>query len=831
MFRFIFMAWCCIQAGIATVWAQKTFYGTVRDAETKLTLPAASVYWEGQNGGTVTNREGGYQIFAKTLPATLVIRFVGYETLRLSLTNDSTLRQEVALKPANAAVVEVEVTGEDPAVRIMKKVIDQKKTWQEGLNTYSTEVFSRFNLRANGELVQIIESNADGYWRAKTGVRELVRAMRFRPDIRERFRYAQTEPVANFYDDVVHLSAGRYLGVTHPDALAYYNFRIGTRKESPEETIVEIFVTPLRDYDRTFRGRILIRTNDYVMLEAELRPNQMPISDPITAFSISYKQHFINFGTGYWLPASFQTEGEVEVSRPGARLPRIFFSQVSRLTRFNLNVATPDSLYQVPEARIIEAGASERGYVLRYFSDIIPMTVEEYEAGDRGRSLRDVLQASGLLAGFAGLSVIDNQVEATDAGEDPNPVSQQKTPLGKMIARFVSPEGGLWYNRVDGLRIGHLKTIRFKQRSLRGWTFTPNAGLSLLGDRKPPTKNPPSLLDRLRYDVRSLRPDASLQAMYLNKAKTFEFQGYAGSRTLPRYTSPFWSQGVMSIGNLAGLPDYFDYYRATQVWVEGAKIFGRTHKGRASLAVQWENGRSVARQSNFKGYYFTQAYQTNPAITAGVLTSLKLKIQYGDRIPRMNTSGLRRIDFQVVYAPKADFQAANFLLLKADWFLSFETLLRNTTDAQRLGLRLVAQHAFGTLPLQRTGILDNAFLAQSTQPQSYQGMGIFGAFRSNTGRPMEGATVLGAFAEYDLKRSLWLPFERLYTALPYISLHAAAGYAGDSAQVWQDHTLQFSRFYKEAGLTFSRNQWLQISVTHSFSAKRWGIGFGIHRKF
>ena len=98
--------------------AQTLFHGTVVDAKTGETLPAATIHVEGTYRGTITNVDGVYQLRLEALPATVVVRFIGYDTERRSITTiAATGRQDFRLQPIVFESEQIVITGEDPAIR------------------------------------------------------------------------------------------------------------------------------------------------------------------------------------------------------------------------------------------------------------------------------------------------------------------------------------------------------------------------------------------------------------------------------------------------------------------------------------------------------------------------------------------------------------------------------------------------------------------------------------------------------------------------------------------------------------------------------------------
>ena len=69
------------------LWAQAQVLvrGLVRDSETGVTLAAAHVVVDGTDQGTITNREGRFEIVVEALPVVLRVRYIGYQTQRVRL--------------------------------------------------------------------------------------------------------------------------------------------------------------------------------------------------------------------------------------------------------------------------------------------------------------------------------------------------------------------------------------------------------------------------------------------------------------------------------------------------------------------------------------------------------------------------------------------------------------------------------------------------------------------------------------------------------------------------------------------------------------------------
>jgi hypothetical protein len=107
---------------ISSLTAQETrlFTAQVFDVTDTSPLPGASVYWEGDlSSGVVSDVDGVFQIKIKTLPARLVVSFIGFETSnRLITEKDLDKTPRFFLKPEDMSLDEVIIQERRPDEQI-----------------------------------------------------------------------------------------------------------------------------------------------------------------------------------------------------------------------------------------------------------------------------------------------------------------------------------------------------------------------------------------------------------------------------------------------------------------------------------------------------------------------------------------------------------------------------------------------------------------------------------------------------------------------------------------------------------------------------------------
>jgi hypothetical protein len=391
---------------------QVVLEGRVVDAETAAPLPGATALDVG-GAGVVADSSGFFRLPLARLPAVVVVRFLGYrpDTLRIEPAEagaDGRVRRTVRLRPEPAPLDEVTVTGENPAVNILRRVLARKAELRRRYPQYGAEAYSRLTLErwaygvSEGAVVRIEEALTNVFWRAPGGGREEVVARRRVPEGRP-FAHAGLDAVPDlFLDDEVVLDGVRYPTPTHPRALDLYDVRLGEVTVADGRRLFDIALAPRGG--RGLQGRIRVVDTLFVLAEAELRPAAGAL---VTAFDATYRVRFSPAAEGLWLPESFVKEGTVEVGTAGVRLPTVRFRQVSLLDNRLPGLAGPPALWASTDRLYSPAGAYTGRGVYPRFRDRLPLSPAEAEAERTlGRyALKDLFWREGLLRNYVPIPV------------------------------------------------------------------------------------------------------------------------------------------------------------------------------------------------------------------------------------------------------------------------------------------------------------------------------------------------------------------------------------------------------------------------------------------
>jgi len=731
----------------APAWAQSTtVQGTVTDAQSGSPLPQANVRVADTYRGTITSTQGRYTLSIDSLPATVVVRYVGYETERFRVTKASGRRRDVALAPSRVDMGEVVVTGQrNPGRSIMRKVIEQKQTWWDSLRTYQVEAYSRYTISNDTSIVSIYESQSQAFWDRGEGTREVVQARRKTANL-STFDAAlpAASAVLNLYADNVTVAGSELMGVTHPDALDRYAFTLDTTRVLDGQRVFDIRVEPTRRVAAAFEGRVLVLDSTFAMIEAELQPaSSLRLPRFLKDRSIAFEQQFSTFGGSFWLPVDFRARRSVEVELSVLlQLPRVYLEQVTRLSDYQVNVPVPDSLYAPEQEAVIEgsqvAEARSLGVDTLSTGPFVPLSDAEQQAyarPDSAVTVGSAFEPDGLIGSLLDLRSADGGVSVGTGGAGAaDPDSSADGGLADAVDVGI-PMPSVRYNRVEGAHVGGRLGIdvgdavelqvrgghNFGREGATRWSYGGRADVSV------GTAGVEQISGSYRYGI------------------------------VPRYTSevrlfPPLTRGVNALWTLAGQPDFYDYFgtERVRVGVSGSEIGGVTPE----IQFRTERHFSTTDVSNYTLLGRTTALgrdvrqPPNPPIHPGRLNALRMTLQWGDDPLLLGVLPMNRAQLAAEHSAGWLGSAFSFTRVEATVDARIETFFRRRLLPMTLDLRLDAGTAVGTLPLQRFGVVEASPLPYTP----------FGALRTLDDRPYQGSHHAALYWEHNLRT---IPFEWL----------------------------------------------------------------------
>lgn len=700
----------------ASVSAQKSLSGTITDAQSGETLPSTNILIDGTYRGTISNVNGAYSIFIpdSLLPATITVRYIGYQRMSRKITRQSPANQDFALQPAVTEMQEIVVTDEDPGVRIMREVIRRKQEWRKNLTTYQADAYTRQTLANDTAIVSITESASEIFWHYERGHREVLKSKRQTANIKAADNFAGVRYLPNFYDDNIDIAGFEMLGVTHPKALDYYNFELVNRTSLDDQTVFEIRVTPDRKLQPLFEGTVHVLDETYALLEVQLQPNDVvTFPQPVKSFNLDYEQQFNNYGQDFWLPADVRIGGNIKISMMGLEFPLIKFNQLSRVTNYKVNVSLPDSLYKKGQFSVDSTTINSDSLITQQIN-VVPLSQEEetaYATLDSTETLEKAFKPSGFLSRF-----VDND-------------NDKKGKSGSGTFSFLNeipgsllPDGR--YNRVDemflGLRYSIDATDWLELRGKGGYStgyeeWNYSGGLSV------------QWLDR-KWVESTLGWDYSAQ-------------------TVTRFNSNIYKPYYTIIPNLLGNRGYFDYYRS-----EGYRAFSKWEFPRElSLEVGFtsRDHSSLTTNTSYDVLGRTASVRINPPIQVGRLQSIDLAAGFNlDEGYNFGVTALKQIRFELEHSSDALGSDFDFTWYSGRISWSFPTFHKRRLFSNTLDINLKAGTHSGSLPFQKWGSIDAAI--GLTAP--------YGVMKAVRGRPYEGDKYLALNVEHNFRT---IPFEAL----------------------------------------------------------------------
>lgn len=281
--------------------------GRITDAKGEA-LPFATVFLQGTTIGTTANASGEFSL--NHIPAgrhTAIAQYISFEQQHyvFTIAADETVTKNFSLKEQNLNIREVVVKSkdEDPAIRIMRKVIKKRSFHQKQIESFQTDIYLKGVLRTrdiptkvmgiklgddkkeaadvmgvdtSGKgVVYLVEEDATYYTR-KGKERTIIHSVR-QSGSPGSTGFSTLPSVISFYDNNMDLGpqiAPRGLISPVADgALAYYNYKLEGEFVENHQVIYQIAVTPKRLYEPLFRGKIFIAGDDWALHSLSLSTN------------------------------------------------------------------------------------------------------------------------------------------------------------------------------------------------------------------------------------------------------------------------------------------------------------------------------------------------------------------------------------------------------------------------------------------------------------------------------------------------------------------------------------------------------------------------------
>lgn len=288
--------------------------GTISDSKGE-PLPYVNIYLQDSYSGTTSNDEGTYELpISEKGNYDIVFQFLGFTTLKKNVDIDTfPFTLDVTLTEETVSLDQVVIsTKEDPAYRIIRNTIAQRKENQERISEYEANFYSRGLWRVKDVPEKILGQEVGDFEGAldstRTGIiylSETISEIAYRKpdDFKEKivaskvsgddngfsFNSAQ-DANFSFYENSIDLNAA-IVSPIGSNALSYYRYKLDGIFYEGSKLINKIIVTPRRPKDRTWEGVIYVVEDDWQLYGAELKTDGEAIQVPFIK-ELIFKQNF-----------------------------------------------------------------------------------------------------------------------------------------------------------------------------------------------------------------------------------------------------------------------------------------------------------------------------------------------------------------------------------------------------------------------------------------------------------------------------------------------------------------------------------------------------------
>jgi hypothetical protein len=846
----IIAAWCIFAT---STYAQTIIHGIVLDAQTGQALPRANIAAPQAGIGVMTSDDGTFRLNVATLPVTLHLSYIGYQTQQVQIT--STDSPTIRLNPAPVELAETLVSDTDPAQAIMRRVIDAKRQWTDLAKNHRGLAYTRQTLYSNNAIIASRETLAEVFWDQQQGRREWIKAQAASANVPAQLqRFAASAYFFDLYQNEIILLDQSFIGPTHPQALTHYTFQLTQEKTVNSRQIAYISVQPRSAARALFAGYVAVALDEDALIEAVLQPNRRVYFPPVETelgFDFSLKQRFDRFVPGVWLPieTTYQINAKIGASAleeplnqvRGGATPQALLKGTTRFTAYDINEAEPAYAYSNPQELVVDRAAPTWDKFLQDYRQHMPLTQLEELAYSELAQRDNALTTRPAAALFTLYKCTPYQRQAPAIRYDPfkekTLVSDEfikgliATHTGIFIDSTISLGGyrpvkipaalrgkftsELWANRVDALHFG----LRWTGQNLR----RERLGIYLKGG----------------YNTGHGRWFSGLGGRHVWGKYKQGFSGlYFQQNTASRYPSAVYSLSDNSYPFLLSLDDYFDFYWR-QTWRAESSYSSKNKHQSFKAGLNWEKHASLDKETNFNLLcsaqrqsgriykFFCQdrdhAHRPNPPVRAGRLAAVDLKFKWQDAL----TKAQRQMTLDAEYSPGgliSDFSFAR-LAARLDWHYADYKEWFFLPDESNY--RAVGGTALGTLPIQRYSALDAGLSLLSP----------FGTFHTQRNRPYEGKHYAALFWEHRWGAGVWESLKLGSLANRWglgWTLHGASGRTWIPAAALATPTYQpryTDQFHHEAGLSLTVMDRFNVDFTRRLDRADWRWGLSWRRTF
>ncbi len=390
-----------------TLHAQTSVEGVVYDAETKETLPFATVIFQGTTEGTTTDMDGRYTVSNTNLEQTTIsVSYLGYQTKTYDVVPGKTQTLDIYL-PSNARKLkEIVVKGskkyvkDTPAITLFRRVVKNKPNHRlDVLDAYSYEDYTKmefdiynikesftkfFLLRPFSFVFEYTDTTdqdipylpvlfkeriSDVFYRKDPmKTKQVVKADHFsgfgEDDIEDTEMVDASFENIDIYQNVIVLAEKSFISPFAKGALASYRFFLTDSSVMDNKKAYKLEFTPRRKGDLCFTGHAWIDDESAAVKSLEIYLLDQANLNFINTFRV--KQIFTHLNGVQWFKKLEQLEVSINLSKNKRKQS---FRVVKTSSRDNINInpefekdffkgdatVIEENAYKMPEEYWLEA--------------------------------------------------------------------------------------------------------------------------------------------------------------------------------------------------------------------------------------------------------------------------------------------------------------------------------------------------------------------------------------------------------------------------------------------------------------------------------------------
>lgn len=385
---------------------QITVSGKVVDAKTNNPLSFANIRVSGTTLGTATNSDGLFELRLDSSDVTLIVSYIGFYSDTVNLKQTGYKNITVSLNSTDIELSEVVIKpGENPAIDIIRKTIERKKTRNNLLNNYIVEAYTKGVIRttedisASGsginvglggndtsdlKITGILENHSRGYFKKPDKYKEIILARKQSANFPSSINILTGgRLIQNFYENDINFLGRDLPGPISDNALNYYYYYIEIMLAQNNKKIYQIHMEPNNPANPGFEGNIFISDSTYDLVKVDLILNRAANTGRLFD-TVNIYQQFDTYDQ-IMMPVDYRLFVKANV----LGLVRFGFELNTIMFNYSINGNIADETFDKAIVTVIpEADSVDLSYWQN--TQTIPNTPEEQMAYNRIDSLKNI---------------------------------------------------------------------------------------------------------------------------------------------------------------------------------------------------------------------------------------------------------------------------------------------------------------------------------------------------------------------------------------------------------------------------------------------------------